>query len=72
MNTIPCRSCEMQSSCRKANHCWRPQDSAHWAKEVEAAQPIFQAAAQRLIGALAALQEAIRREQEQVIHKAQE
>lgn len=59
---IPCKTCEMANSCRKANRCWRPQDSAHWAKEVEAALPVFQAAAQRLIGAIAALQEAIRRE----------
>ncbi len=57
-----CRLCEMTSSCRQANHCWRPRDSAHWAKEVEAAQPVFQAAAQRLIGALAALQAAIKAE----------
>jgi hypothetical protein len=59
---IPCPTCEMKSACRVAQRCCRPQDSAHWVKEVQAAQPIFEAGANRLTAALSGLAAALQRE----------
>ncbi len=53
---IPCRSCEMPSSCQRDNRCYRPRTLEAATKECREAAEALQAAAKRLNNAMSALQ----------------
>lgn len=63
--TIPCQTCEMHASCKRDEHCYRPQTLEHWIKEMKGATEALQAAARRLDVATVGMAAAFERERPQ-------
>lgn len=55
---IPCKTCEMRSSCARDGRCYRPLDLEYWLKEAREAVQAMDAAARRLDSAMNGLNKA--------------